>query len=192
MIEIDGKIVSTDLLTEHFACDIAKCKGMCCVEGNAGAPLEIDEVDILEEEFENYRPYMTAEGIEAIERQGFMVVDEDGDYTTPLVGDAECAYSYTENGITLCAVEKAFLKGECSFRKPISCHLYPIRLVNFSNGTVGLNYHRWDVCRTACENGRRQGIPVYKSLKEPITRRFGEEFYRALEAAEQFLKNNRK
>ena len=192
MIEIDGKIVSTDLLTEHFACDIAKCKGMCCVEGNAGAPLEMDEVDILEEEFENYRPYMTAEGIESIERQGFMVVDEDGDYTTPLVGDAECAYAYTENGVTLCAIEKAFLKGECSFRKPVSCHLYPIRLVNFSNGTIGLNYHRWDVCRTACENGRRHGIPVYKSLKEPITRRFGEEFYQALEAAEQFINNDEK
>lgn len=192
MIEIDGKIVSTDLLTEHFACDIAKCKGMCCVEGNAGAPLETDEVDILEEEFGNYRPYMTAEGIDAIEKQGFMVVDEDGDYTTPLVNDAECAYSYTENGITMCAVEKAFLKGECSFRKPVSCHLYPIRVVNFSNGTVGLNYHRWDVCRTACENGRRLGIPIYKALKEPIMRHFGEEFYRALEAAEQFIKNNGK
>ncbi|MBP3482331.1 MAG: DUF3109 family protein [Alistipes sp.] len=192
MIEIDGKIVSTDLLTEHFACDIAKCKGMCCVEGNAGAPLETDEVDILEEEFGNYRPYMTAEGIDAIEKQGFMVVDEDGDYTTPLVNDAECAYSYTENGITMCAVEKAFLKGECSFRKPVSCHLYPIRIVKFSNGTVGLNYHRWDVCRTACENGRRLGIPVYKALKEPITRHFGEEFYRALEAAERFIKNNGK
>ena len=192
MIEIDGKIVSTDLLTEHFACDIAKCKGMCCVEGNAGAPLETDEVDILEEEFGNYRPYMTAEGIDAIEKQGFMVVDEDGDYTTPLVNDAECAYSYTENGITMCAVEKAFLKGECSFRKPVSCHLYPIRIVKFSNGTVGLNYHRWDICRTACENGRRLGIPVYKALKEPITRHFGEEFYRALEAAERFIKNNGK
>lgn len=188
MIEIDGKIVSTDLLTECFACDIARCKGMCCVEGNAGAPLEMDEVDILEEEFDAYRPYMTPEGIEAVERQGFMVVDTDGEYTTPLVGDAECAYAYREDGITLCAIEKAYLNGECSFRKPISCHLYPIRLVNFSNGTAGLNYHRWDVCRTACANGRRLGIPVYRSLKEPIIRRFGEEFYSALEAAEELIK----
>ena len=188
MIDIDGKIVSTDLLTEYFACDIAKCKGMCCVEGNAGAPLEMDEVDTLEEEFGAYRPYMTPEGIEAVERQGFMVVDTDGEYTTPLVDDAECAYSYRENGITLCAIEKAYLNGECSFRKPISCHLYPIRLVNFSNGTVGLNYHRWNVCRTACTNGCRLGIPVYKSLREPIIRRFGEEFYKALEAAEELIK----
>ena len=103
MIEIDDKIVSADLLRECFACDIAACKGICCVEGNAGAPLEAEEVDILEREYEAYKPYMTPEGIEAVERQGFMVVDEDGDLTTPLVDDAECAYTYRENGITLVA-----------------------------------------------------------------------------------------
>ena len=121
-----------------------------------------------------------------------MVIDPDGDYTTPLVDDAECAYAYTENGVTLCAIEKAYLRGECTFRKPISCHLYPIRLVNFSNGTVGLNYHRWDVCHSACRRGRQLGIPVYKAVKEAIVRRFGEEFYAALEAAEQLLKNRPK
>lgn len=189
MIEIDGKIVSDDILTECFACDIARCKGECCVDGNSGAPLEMEEADILEEEYENYKPYMTPEGIESVERQGFMVVDCDGDYTTPLVDDAECAYSYCENGITLCAIEKAFREGKCSFRKPISCHLYPIRLINLSNGTIGLNYHRWNVCSSACENGRKLGIPVYKSLREPIIRRFGEEFYKALECAEDLLKS---
>lgn len=189
MIEIDGKIVSDDILTECFACDIARCKGECCVDGNSGAPLEMEEADILEEEYENYKPYMTPEGIESVERQGFMVVDCDGDYTTPLVDDAECAYSYRENGITLCAIEKAFREGKCSFRKPISCHLYPIRLINLSNGTIGLNYHRWNVCSSACENGRKLGIPVYKSLREPIIQRFGEEFYKALECAEDLLKS---
>lgn len=189
MIEIDGKIVSDDILTECFACDITRCKGECCVDGNSGAPLEMEEADILEEEYENYKPYMTPEGIESVERQGFMVVDCDGDYTTPLVDDAECAYSYRENGITLCAIEKAFREGKCSFRKPISCHLYPIRLINLSNGTIGLNYHRWNVCSSACENGRKLGIPVYKSLREPIIRRFGEEFYKALECAEDLLKS---
>lgn len=189
MIEVDGKIVSDDILTECFACDIARCKGECCVDGNSGAPLEMEEADILEEEYENYKPYMTPEGIEAVERQGFMVVDCDGDYTTPLVDDAECAYSYRENGITLCAIEKAFREGKCSFRKPISCHLYPIRLISLSNGTIGLNYHRWNVCSSACENGRKLGIPVYKSLREPIIRRFGEEFYKALECAEDLLKS---
>ena len=190
MIEIEDKIVSADLLRECFACDLGACRGICCVEGNAGAPLEMDEVDVLEEEWENYRPYMTPEGIEAVERQGFMVVDPDGDYTTPLVDDAECAFSCEENGITYCAIERAWKEGKTSFRKPISCHLYPIRLASFSNGSIGLNYHRWEVCRPACECGKRLGIPVYRALKEPIVRRFGEEFYAALEAAESYLKNN--
>ena len=187
MIEIDDKIVSADLLRECFACDLTQCKGICCVEGNAGAPLEMDEVDVLEEEWENYRPYMTPEGIEAVERQGFMVVDPDGDYTTPLVDDAECAFSCEENGITYCAIERAWKEGKTSFRKPISCHLYPIRLASFSNGSIGLNYHRWEVCRPACECGKRLGIPVYRALKEPIVRRFGEEFYHQLEAAADLL-----
>ena len=152
MIEIDDKIVSADLLRECFACDLGACKGICCVEGNAGAPLETDEVDTLEEEYPNYKP---------------------------------C----TEEGITFCAIEKAFREGKTTFRKPISCHLYPIRLMNFSNGTVGLNYHRWSVCEPARQCGKRLGIPVYKALREPIIRRFGEEFYKALETAEQLLKN---
>ena len=187
MIEIDDKIVSADLLRECFACDLTQCKGICCVEGNAGAPLEMDEVDVLEEEWENYRPYMTPEGIEAVERQGFMVVDPDGGYTAPLVDDAECAFSCEENGITYCAIERAWKEGKTSFRKPISCHLYPIRLASFSNGSIGLNYHRWEVCRPACECGKRLGIPVYRALKEPIVRRFGEDFYHQLEAAADLL-----
>lgn len=187
MIEIDDKIVSADLLRECFACDLTQCKGICCVEGNAGAPLEADEVETLEREYAAYRPYMTPEGIEAVERQGFMVVDDDGDYTTPLVNDAECAYSRNENGVTLCAIEKAWLEGKTPFRKPISCHLYPIRLVHFSNGSIGLNYHRWSACEPARRCGRKLGIRVYESLREPIIRRFGEEFYRALEAADELL-----
>ena len=192
MIEIDDKIISADLLKECFACDLSKCKGICCVEGNAGAPLEEDEVEILEKEYEAYRPYMTGEGVEAVTEQGFSVLDEDGDLTTPLIHDAECAFSYNENGVTLCAIERAWREGRTKFKKPISCHLYPIRLMKFSNGTIGLNYHRWDVCRSACECGKKLGIPVYKSLKEPIIRRFGEEFYEMLEVAEQLIKENSK
>lgn len=190
MIEIDDKIVSVDLLRECFACDLEQCKGICCVEGNAGAPLEEDEVDLLEQEWENYRHCMTEAGIEAVERQGFMVYDEEGDYTTPLVDDAECAYSYRENGITYCAIERAWKEGRTTFRKPISCHLYPIRLATFSNGSIGLNYHRWEVCRSARECGRRLGLPVYKALREPIIRRFGEEFYAQLEAAADLLRES--
>lgn len=189
MIEIDDKIVSTDLLREHFACDLAECKGICCVEGNAGAPLDMTEVDTLEEEYPHYKPYMTPEGIRAVEAQGFMVVDGDEDYTTPLINDAECAFSFHENGLTLCAIEKAFREGKTTFHKPISCHLYPIRLMTFSNGTIGLNYHRWSVCEPARQCGKRIGMPVYKALKEPLIRRFGAEFYKALETAEELLKN---
>ncbi len=183
MVEIDDKIVSIDILKEYFACDITKCKGICCVEGNSGAPLEIEEVDVLEEEYELYKPYMTSEGIKAIEEQGFMVIDSDGDYTTPLVNDAECAYAYTEGDLTLCAIEKGWLEGKCTFRKPISCHLYPIRLINFKSGGVGLNYHRWSVCKSACVNGAKRQMPIYKSLRDAIIRRFGEDFYEALEVA---------
>ena len=188
MIEIDDKIVSSDILRECFACDLGKCKGICCVEGDAGAPLELDEVDLLEEEYENYAPYMTEEGRREVERQGFMVVDSDGDYTTPLVNNAECAYAFCENGVTFCAIERAYREGKCSFLKPISCHLYPIRVMQFSNGTFVLNYHRWSVCRDAVECGRKIGLPVYKALKEPIIRRFGEDFYKALKCAEELLK----
>ena len=188
MIEIDDKIVSADILRECFACDLGKCKGICCVEGDAGAPLDIEEVDLLEQEYPNYAPYMTAEGRSEVERQGFMVVDMDGDYTTPLVDNAACAYAFEENGTTFCAIERAYREGKCSFLKPISCHLYPIRVKQFRNGSYGLNYHRWTVCRDAIECGKRLGIPVYKALKEPLIRRFGEEFYTALECAANMLR----
>ena len=188
MIEIDDKIVSADILRECFACDLVKCKGICCVEGDAGAPLELEEVDELEENYQAYAPYMTEQGRREVERQGFMVVDSDGDYTTPLVNNAECAYAFEENGITFCAIERAYRECKCSFLKPISCHLYPIRVMKYSNGTYGLNYHRWGVCHDAVECGRKIGLPIYKALKEPIIRRFGEEFYHALECAEELIK----
>ena len=190
MIQIGDKIISLEVLESKFCCDLGKCKGICCVEGNAGAPLEADEIDTLEEEYEAYKPYMKPEGIEVIEREGFMTVDSDGDYTTPLIGDAECAYSFEENGITFCAIERAYKEGKTHFIKPISCHLYPIRLVNFSNGTTGLNYHRWNVCNDARKLGKKCGIPVYRSVKDAIVRRFGTEFYQALEEAERYITKN--
>lgn len=188
MLEIDDKIVSLDLLKECFSCDLAACKGMCCVEGSAGAPLEADELDALEEEWEAYRPFMKPEGVEAVVRQGFMVVDADGDCTTPLIDGLECAYSFDEGGVTLCAIERAWREGRTTLRKPISCHLYPIRVTRFRNGSVGLNYHRWSICSPAVACGRREGVPVYRALREPIIRAFGEEFFDALEQAEKFVK----
>ena len=187
MIEIDGKIVATDILTECFSCDLGMCKGICCVEGNAGAPLDEKEIDILEEEYESYKDYLTTEGVEAIRRYGFVVVDPDGDYTTPLVKDEQCAFSFNENGITKCAIEKAFKEGKTDFQKPISCHLYPIRVAKFGDGTVGLNYHRWNVCSPARNCGKKENMPLYKSLNEPIARAFGEDFFEALEAAAEYL-----
>ena len=187
MIEIDGKIVSTDIITERFLCDLGRCHGICCVEGNAGAPLESDEAHILAEEYPAYKPFMTAAGVAEIERQGFAVTDGDGDLVTPLVAEAECAYSYNEGGVTLCATEKAYAQGLTTFRKPISCHLYPIRVAKFGDGSLGLNYHRWAVCEGARELGREKGVPMFRMLREAIVRRFGAEFYEALEAAEQYL-----
>lgn len=190
MFEIEGTIVSEQLLEECFACDLGRCKGICCVEGDAGAPLEEEELEILHREYAAYRPWMTAEGIAAVEAQGFGVLDDDGEWTTPLVNGAECAYAYREKGVTLCAIERACREGRTTFLKPVSCHLYPIRLTRFSDGSLGMNYHRWSVCRPAREKGCRLGIPVYRALREPIVRRFGEEFYKAMEAAEDYLKQN--
>lgn len=187
MIEIDDKIVSSDILTTRFACDISQCKGICCIEGDSGAPLNIEEGDILEREYPNYKRYMTPEGIASIEEQGFMVVDSDGDYTTPLINGGECAFTIMDGDVALCAIERAWRNGECSFQKPISCHLYPIRLIKLSNGTVGLNYHRWGVCHSACTNGKKLDIPLYKSLEGALTREFGREFYEALEAAAEMM-----
>ncbi len=187
LIEVDGRIVVTDILTEHFLCDIARCKGMCCVEGNAGAPLEEEELGILEDEYENFRTYMTPEGRAAVASQGLYVRDADGDWTTPLVGGADCAYAFHEGGVTMCAIERAWREGQTPFMKPVSCHLYPIRVRRFSDGSEGLNYHRWDVCAAACANGREHGVRIYEALKAPLIRRFGEEFYKDLCEAARYM-----
>lgn len=190
LIEIGGRIVVTDILTEKFCCDLKQCRGMCCVEGNAGAPLEEDELAVLEAEYPNYADCMTEAGRHVIEQQGFYVVDDDGDYTTPLINDADCAYAYSEGGVTLCAIEKAYREGRTHFKKPISCHLYPIRVSRFGDGSEGLNYHRWDICTSARKCGKEKGIRVYEGLREPIERRFGKEFYDELDAAAKYLESN--
>ncbi|WP_297830919.1 DUF3109 family protein, partial [uncultured Rikenella sp.] len=185
MIQIDDKIISLELFTARFCCDLGACRGECCVEGNAGAPLDAEEVAELENEWEHYAPYMTQEGIGVVQRLGVAVTDEEGDLTTPLVAaGAECVYAIRENGVTWCAIEKAWREGRTPFRKPISCHLYPIRLVRLSNGMTGLQYHRWEVCRAAEVLGAERGEPLYRTLREPIVRRFGEAFFRELAACE--------
>ena len=189
MIQIDDKLISEDLFSEEFVCNLAKCKGICCVEGDAGAPLDEDETKILDEIYPKIKSYLRSEGIQAIEEQGTYTLDFEGDLVTPLVNNAECAYViFDEKGYTKCAIEKAYEDGVIDWQKPISCHLYPIRITEYSNFSV-INYHDWDICSDACTLGKELGVKVYQFLKKPLIRKYGEEFYQTLsEAAEEWEK----
>ncbi len=156
--------------------------------GDSGAPLEKGEERILKREYRNYKKKMSPEGIKKIEEVGFYEIDSDGDYVTPLLGNKEeCAYTLMEDGNCFCAIERAFCEGKCKFQKPISCSLYPIRVSTLSNGMKALNLHRWNLCQCAFEKGKKERLPVYKFLKEPLIRAFGADFYDALCAAAQML-----
>ncbi len=183
IIEIDNVLVSSDIFTERFCCDLDACKGECCVEGDAGAPVTMDEVAGIEDALETVWPSLTASAQAVIDRQGVAYTDEEGDLVTSIVGGKDCVFTCHEGGCCFCALEKAYREGRIRFCKPISCALYPIREMTMGNGTVGLNYHRWDVCRAAVAKGRELDIPVYKFLKEPLTRRFGAEWYAMVEDA---------
>ena len=185
IIEIGDILVSGDIITEFFACDYAKCKGCCCIIGDSGAPLAEDELQPLEDGYPVYSPLMSEEGKAAIARTGFFDIDRDGDLVTPCVpGSEACAYARIEkDGNCLCAIEMAHLSGSCRFRKPVSCSLYPIRVSELAPGRLALNLHRWTICRDAFEKGRKEGIRVYEFLREPLIRRFGEDFYSALSSA---------
>ena len=189
MIQIDDKLISEDLFSEEFVCNLAKCKGICCVDGDAGAPLDEDETKILDEIYPKIKPYLRSEGIQAIEEQGTYTLDFEGDLVTPLVNNAECAYViFDEKGYTKCAIEKAYEDGVIDWQKPISCHLYPIRITEYSNFSA-INYHEWDICSDACTLGKELGVKVYQFLKKPLIRKYGEEFYQTLsEAAEEWEK----
>ncbi len=188
VVQIDDTLVSTDCLTEKFCCDLQACKGICCVEGDAGAPVELDEVAAMEAALPAVWPLLSASAQAVIDRQGVVYTDEEGDLVTSIVNGKDCVFTcYDENGHCLCAFEKAFREGKTSFYKPLSCHLYPIRLKKIGDG-VALNYHRWEVCRMAVEKGRQLGLPVYRFLKEPLVRRFGEAWYAELESAVEELK----
>jgi hypothetical protein len=184
MIVIDDKIVSDDVLEEHFVCDLNACKGACCVEGDTGAPLEEKELDILTDIYEQVKPYLTPEGIAVLEKEKYMWEEEDQSYKTPLIKNGPCAYINYDNGIAVCGIEKAFYDGKIKFKKPISCHLYPIR-ISKKKDFDAVNYERWSICKAACKNGNKLKVPVYRFLKEPIIRKYGEEFYNVLEAYDQ-------
>lgn len=181
MILIDNTCISDDVADKMFVCDLEKCKGACCVEGDLGAPLEEAELAILEEIYEKVKPYLSPEGIKAIEEQGKYIKDWEDDYSTTTIGDKECAYAiYDENKILKCGIEQAYLDGKISWKKPISCHLYPIRITKYESYHA-LNYDRWSICSDACSLGEKLGVPVYKFLKEPLVRAYGEEWYATLE-----------
>ncbi len=180
MIEYGKAIISGDIRDLFFVCNLEKCKGACCVEGDLGAPLEKEELPILDEIYDSVKPYLAEEGKKAIEEQGRYVWDEDGEYSTPTVGGRECAYAiYDDKGILKCGIERAYRDKKIDFPKPISCHLYPIR-INTYDDFDALNYDRWDICSPACEFGAALNVPIYKFLKEPLTRKYGEQWYEGL------------
>jgi hypothetical protein len=182
MIEHRGTLISEDLFEKRFVCDLNACKGACCVEGASGAPLDPEEDQLLKELWPKIRPYIPEKGQRAIDEHGVSEVDEDGDLVTTLVeGRGECAFTvFDDKGIALCGVEKAWKDGAIPFRKPISCHLYPIRIAKLKFHD-GLNYHRWPICKPACECGAKLDVPVFRFLKDSLTRKYGADWYAELE-----------
>ncbi len=184
MIKVGEVLVSDDIKEVEFVCHLDKCKGACCVEGDLGAPLEEEELPIMNEILEKVKPYLTPDGLKAIEEQGTYILDEDGDYSTPTIGGKECAYShYDEKGILKCGIEQAYLDGKVGFKKPISCHLYPIRITKNKKGFEAVNYHQLSICSAACSYGKSLQVPLYKFLKEPLVRKYGAGWYDELTKA---------
>jgi hypothetical protein len=180
MMKVGEVLVSDDVKSVEFVCHLEKCKGACCVEGELGAPLEENELPIMHEIQAAVAPYLTEEGRKAIAEQGPYILDEDGDYSTPTIGGKECAYAhYDSKGILKCGIEEAYIDGKVSFRKPISCHLYPIRITK-KKDFEAVNYHKWSICSDACSLGRSLGVPLYKFLKDPLIRKYGEPWYNEL------------
>ena len=189
MIQVDDKIISFDVFEKQFVCDLSACKGACCVEGDAGAPLTDKELDVLPNIYNEVKSYMRTEGIAEIEKQGFFVVDGDGDNTTPLVNNKECAFVvFDENEMAKCTIEQAYNDGKINFKKPISCHLFPIRIKEYRDFDA-VNYEAINICKPACFCGESLRVPVYRFLKEPLIRLYGEEWYDKLTEAAILLKN---
>jgi len=191
MLQIDDTIISLELLEERFVCDLNSCKGICCIEGDDGAPLEEEEVKIIEDLLPVIWDDLSEASKSVINKQGVSYIDQDGEPVTSIVNGAECVFTYTdESGVCKCAIEKAFREGKTNFYKPISCHLYPVRLQKYDEFTA-VNYHRWSVCGCARKLGGKLGVPVYQFLKEPLIRRFGSEWFEQLEIADKEFKKNK-
>jgi hypothetical protein len=181
MFQIDKTLISEEIIENDFVCNLNACKGACCVAGASGAPLENEETTILESIFNEARSFLRPEGIKAIEEQGTFVKGDDGEWETPLVNNSECAYViFSDNGITKCGLEEAYNNGATKWKKPISCHMYPVRIREYSEFTA-VNYHKWEICDPACSLGNELQVPIYKFVKEALIRKFGEEWYAELE-----------
>lgn len=192
MIIVDNVLVSEDILSVAFACNLISCRGACCVEGESGAPLDKEETLILDKLYPKIKKYLNEKGIKAIEQQGRHIVDSDGDYVTPLVGGRECAYTVFENNIAFCGIEKAYKDGAVDFQKPISCHLYPIR-VSKNKYYEKLNYHKWKICSAACKTGEEKQIRIYEFLKKPLIKKYGKKWYSELDKiAKEFISQKKK
>lgn len=189
ILQVGDVLISPDILTEYFCCDLEACGGACCIEGDAGAPLTLDEVGELENILDDVWPDLSASAQSVIDRHGVAYTDEEGDLVTSIVNGKDCVFTcYSPDGCCYCAAEKAYRAGKTSWCKPISCYLYPIREKRFANGISALNYHRWSVCSAAVKKGRELKLPIYKFLKDPLIRRFGEDWYKELEEMVEQLK----
>lgn len=190
MLLVENTLVSDDLLEKHFVCDLAACKGACCEEGDLGAPLELEEIDDIERNLDAIRPFMTPEGLQLLDTEGFYEMAPDQELVTTTVDGRACVFAVKDNqGTWQCAIEQAHTAGKSDFLKPISCHLYPIRIEKLKHYDA-LNYHRWDICAPACECGTKLQVPVYKFLKGPLIRKYGVEWFDTLDGAAQALKSS--
>lgn len=190
IIQIGDILISSDIITEKFCCDYETCKGICCVEGDAGAPVTIDEVMEIENSTDVVWDDLSASAQSVIDQQGVAYTDQEGDLVTSIVGGKDCVFTCYDGDNCLCALEKAYREGLTGYCKPISCALYPIREKVFSDGTVALNYHRWNICECGRKKGKALDLPVYQFLKEPLVRRFGEEWYQELCDVAQMLSSS--
>lgn len=189
MIQINNQLISTEVFEEEFVCNLSACKGACCIEGDAGAPITNEEAEIISKEYENFKSYLSEKGIKSIEKQGFYVLDEDGEPETPLNDGAECSYTvFDKSGNAMCGIELAWKEGKTSFRKPISCHLYPIRTKQYKTFEA-VNYERWTICSDACKLGQELKVPVYKFTKDALIRKYGEAWYEELSEAAEAYRN---